>query len=228
MTLDTMNSGRSDRTASRKARRRQLIRATIDSVAKRGLSDTTLATVTNGAKLSHGTINFHFRSKERLLVETLKFLSEEHHDHWRGALKKAGPTPQEQLTALVETDFDPVICSPKKLAVWFAYWGEAKVRPAYLDICGSYDLERLAEMTRLSRLLKEDGRYDRIDPSLVAQSLETLIDGLWLNMLLYPQIYPRESARRNCMAFLAGMFPHHFPLAAAADCTGHLRCDSKG
>lgn len=223
-----MNSGRSDRTASRKARRRQLIRATIDSVAKRGLSETTLATVTSGAKLSHGTINFHFRSKERLLVETLRSLSEEHHDHWRAALEKAGPAPQVRLAALVETDFDPGICTPKNLAVWFAYWGEAKARPAYLDICGSYDLERLAEMTRLCRLLKEDGRYDQIDPTVVAQSLESLIDGLWLNMLLYPQIYTRDGARRNCLAFLAGMFPRHFPLAEETDCSGPLRCNSKG
>lgn len=201
----------------------------MDSVAKRGLSDTTLATVTNGAKLSHGTINFHFRSKERLLVETLKTLSEEHHAYWHEALERAGPTPQAQLAALVETDFAPSICNPKKLAVWFAYWGEAKVRPAYLDICGSYDLERLNEMTRLCRLLKKDGGYDHIDPVMVAQSLEALIDGLWLNMLLYPKFYPREEARRNGFAFLAGMFPRHFPLAEeTTDCGARRAGNSKG
>ena len=229
MTFDTGNSGRSDRTASRKARRRQLIKATIDSVAKRGLSDTTLATVIDGAKLSHGTINFHFRSKELLLVETLKFLSAEHHDHWHEALEKAGSTPQEQLAALIETDFAPTICNPKKLAVWFAYWGEAQARPAYLDICGKYDLERLTEITRLCRLLKEDGRYAHIDPSMVAKSLEAFIDGLWLNMLLYPKIFQRDEARRDCLAFLAGTFPRHFPLdREAPGCGLRLRCNTKG
>ncbi len=227
--LESGNSGRSERTASRKARRRQLIKATIESVAKHGLSDTTLATVTNGAKLSHGTINFHFKSKERLLVETLKFLSEEHHNHWRASLEKAGPTPQERLAALIETDFDPIICNPKKLAVWFAYWGEAKARPAYLEICGKHDLERLTEIMRLCQLLKDDGQYAHIDPSMAAKSLEAFIDGLWLNMLLYPKVFQREEARRDCLAFLAGTFPKHFPLdREATDCVVRLRCDAKG
>ncbi len=80
--LVTEISGRSNRTANREARRRQLIEATIASIAELGFTDTTLSTVTTRAKLSHGTINFHFKSKQLLLVETLKYLAEEHRDHW--------------------------------------------------------------------------------------------------------------------------------------------------
>lgn len=229
MTLETVNPGRSDRTAARAVRRRQLIEATIESIAKHGFSDTTLATVTNGAKLSHGTINFHFRSKEILFVETLKFLSEEHHNHWHAAVEKAGSTPQERLAALIETDFAPTICNPKKLAVWFAYWGEAKARPAYLEICGKYDLDRLTEITRLCQDLKDDGRYVHTDPSMAAKSLEAFVDGLWLNMLLYPEVFDRNEARRDCLAFLAGMFPRHFPLGRDSDGRAvRLPCSSKG
>lgn len=212
MALSAENVERSDRTASREVRRRQLIKATIDSIAKRGLSDTTLATVTRGAKLSHGTINFHFKSKDLLLIETLRFLTEEHHDHWRASLERAGSAPEEQLVALIETDFAPTICNPKKLAVWFAYWGEAKARPAYMEIGGKYDQERLAKFTSLCRKLKEKGNYTNIDASMVAKSLEAFIDGLWLNMLLYPKVFQRAEARRDCLAFLAGAFPLHFPL----------------
>nr|NIS43004.1 TetR family transcriptional regulator [Desulfuromonadales bacterium] len=56
------NSGHGDRTANREARRRQLIEATIASIAELGFTDTTLSTVTTRAGLSHGTINFHFTS----------------------------------------------------------------------------------------------------------------------------------------------------------------------
>jgi TetR/AcrR family transcriptional repressor of bet genes len=213
MRSSTANADRGDRTASREVRRRQLIKATIDSIAQRGLSDTTLATVTRGAKLSHGTINFHFKSKDLLLIETLRFLTEEHHDHWRASLERAGPAPEEQLTALIETDFAPAICNPKKLAVWFAYWGEAKARPAYMEIGGKYDQERLNKFTSLCRELKENGSYTHIDPSIAAKSLEAFIDGLWLNLLLYPKVFLRDEARRDCFSFLAGMFPLHFPLA---------------
>ena len=54
------------RTASKEERQLQLIQATIRSVARNGLSDTTMATVSSEAGLSQGIINLHFQSKDRL------------------------------------------------------------------------------------------------------------------------------------------------------------------
>src|SRR5688572_32423459 len=79
------------RKASKETRRLQLIEATIDSLAKRGYSETTMADVADGAGLSRGIVNFHFESKEKLLVATLQHMSEEYAAHWRGALDRAGP-----------------------------------------------------------------------------------------------------------------------------------------
>jgi TetR/AcrR family transcriptional repressor of bet genes len=212
MTLATDDSARSDRTANRRARRRQLIEATIASVAELGFADTTLSSVTERADLSHGTINFHFKTKELLFIETLKYLAEEHRDQWHAALEKAESRPEKQLAAMIEIDFDPVICNDKRLAVWFAFWGEAKCRPAYLGICGQIDEERLIEFKRLCRLIKDDGGYTHVDASLVAKCLQSLIDGIWLNKLCQPDVYQRGEAIRMCVSFLAGWFPRHFPL----------------
>ena len=137
------------RTASRLVRRRQLIDATIESIAKYGLSGTTLTTVTKEADLSHGIVNFHFKSKEVLFEETLGFLAQEHYDHWLSAMTKAGPDPVKQLFAIIDVDFKSNICSPKKLAVWFAFWGQAKYRPTYLDIHSKHDEQRAVELNRL-------------------------------------------------------------------------------
>lgn len=212
MSLVTENSGRSERTANREARRRQLIDATIESIADLGFTDTTLSTVTTRADLSHGTINFYFKSKELLFIETLKYLAEEHRDYWHAALETAGSRPERQLAAMIEIDFDPVICNDKRLAVWFAFWGETKCRPAYLDICGQIDAERLGEFERLCREIKNDGPYPHVDASLVAKCLQSLIDGIWLNKLCQPEVYRSSEALRMCLAFLAGWFPEHFPL----------------
>src|SRR5919109_4630275 len=71
------------RKASKEARRQQLIEATIDSLAKRGYSETTMADVADGAGLSRGIVNFHFESKEKLLVATLQYMADEYARHWR-------------------------------------------------------------------------------------------------------------------------------------------------
>ena len=77
------------RAATKALRRQQLIDSTIDSIAKRGFSGTTLADVADGAGLSRGIVNFHFKSKEMLLVETLRYLAEEYRDAWRRGLERA-------------------------------------------------------------------------------------------------------------------------------------------
>ena len=98
MTATTETLPVATRTAPRKVRREQLIKATIQSIAKRGLAETTLAHVTLGANLSLGTANYHFTSKQTLFVETLKYLVEEHRNQWRKNLERSsivaqGPTP---------------------------------------------------------------------------------------------------------------------------------------
>lgn len=214
MSLDIDNTVSLGRTAPKEVRRRQLIEATINSIAERGLSQTTLATVTNGAKLSHGIVNFHFKNKEALFVETLGYLAQEHYDHWQAAMEKAGSESGKRLAAIVAVDFERAICSPKKLAVWFAFWGQAKYRPAYLEVHDRYDIQRSDEISRLCRLITEEGGYDHIDPDSAARNIVALVDGLWLSLLLYPKSYQRKQSRDDCFAFLGELFPKHFPRLA--------------
>jgi len=222
MDADVDNSVKPGRTASREVRRRQLIEATIDSIAERGFSGTTLATVTKGANLSHGIVNFYFKNKETLFAETLGLLAQEHFACWQKAMEESDPKPGNQLKAIVEVDFERAICSPKKLAVWFAFWGQAKHRPTYLEIHDQYDIQRSSEIGRLCRLIIADGAYENRDPSSAARSIVALIDGLWLNQLLYPNSVSRNQARDDCFAFLAELFPRHFPVAANSQA-----CNSK-
>lgn len=199
-----------DRTAGNEVTRRQLIEATIESIAVHGFNKTTLSTVTRIAKMSHGIINFHFQSKELLLLEAMKYLTDEHLNHWRAGLAAAKNTPEAQLLALVATDFDPKIANPKRIAVWFAYWGEVNNRPAYRDIADSKDVERREQIKRLGEALKKQGNYAQVDSDVFACNLEALIDGLWLRMLLSPDTINADKARQNCLTFLSATFPQHF------------------
>lgn len=198
------------RTATRDARRQQLINATIDSISKYGFSGTTLASVTKGAKMSHGIVNYHFKSKEELYVETLGFLANEHYERWSTSMENAGAEPSKRLAAIIEVDFEAAICSRKKIAVWFSFWGQAKQRPSYLKIHNNFDKQRAKEIQRLCAQIVEQGNYQHIDAASTGRSLIALVDGLWLNHLLYPQTFNRKLARDDCFAFLADAFPDHF------------------
>ena len=203
------DESRPRRTETKEVRRRQLIEATIDSIAANGFAGTTTAVVAEAANLSHGIINFHFKSKERLFIETIGFLADEHYALWRKNIAATGRAPEDRLIALIETDFHPDVCNRRKLAVWFAFYSEPRYRALYRERCQKVDAERIAETERLCRQIQRDGEYGHVNPRMFAQSLEAFIDGLWLNILIYPGAFSREDAKAECRAYLATTFPDH-------------------
>jgi TetR/AcrR family transcriptional repressor of bet genes len=203
------------RTAPPAERREQLILATIRSVADRGLADTTIATVAQEAGLSQGIVNLHFRSKDGLLTETLRYLADEYRSACHEAAATGEVSPVAGLLAMVELDFRRNICSRDKLAVWFAFWGERRFRPTYRRICAERD-RSYDDMVRLMcARLCEEGGYPGVEPAVVADGLSALTDGLWLDLLVRPDTMSRERARRITLSYLADVFPRHFDRPAA-------------
>jgi TetR/AcrR family transcriptional repressor of bet genes len=169
-----------------------------------------MADVADGAGLSRGIVNFHFESKEKLLVATLQHMYDEYAAHWRAALEKAGDDPASKLQALVAADFDRAICNKRKLAAWCAFWGEAKSRPTYQALSGARDQAYQGTVVSLCGLLKQDGGYD-CDPESIALALSAMLEGLWLRLMMGTQDVSRETALNGANAFLASAFPKHYP-----------------
>ena len=198
------------RTAPKEQRRLQLIKATMRSIARRGLSDTTMATVASLAGLSQGIINLHFKSKERLLVETLRYVTDDYRQAWERALENAGPASADKLTALIDVDFEKAVCDRNKLAVWFAFWGESKSRPTYRKLCTERDEEYLRVLTGLCQDLIDGGGFTGLDAEIIASGLSAMSEGLWLDLLLTPETMNPERARDICLTHMASIFPGYF------------------
>lgn len=204
---------RKGRKASRETRRLQLIEATIDSLARRGYSETTMANVADGAGLSRGIVNFHFESKDKLLVATLQHMADEYAAHWRGAIENAGSDPARRLRALVAADFDRGICNKRKLAAWCAFWGEAKSRPTYRKLCGGRDAEYEEALVAIVGALIDEGGY-ALDARATAEGLGALLEGLWLRLLMMDDL-TRERALAVALKHLEATFPRHFGARAS-------------
>ena len=197
---------RSQRQNSKAIRRQELIEATIDQLAKRGFEGTTLADVATAAGMSRGIVNFHFDTKEKLLVETLRTLSDEYRGHWKAALKAAGADPAARLWALVSADFDRRICTPRKLGAWCAFWGEAKSRPTYRELCSANDEEYQATVIELCRGLAAPGQ----DHAALARVIVVMLEGFWLHLMMAPKDLKREQALAAARHHLVSVFPRHF------------------
>lgn len=204
------------RTAAREKRRQQLIDATMKCIAKKGMGSTTLSDVAGTAGLSQGIVNLHFESKDNLLNETLRYLADEYKTQFDRALRRSGPAPADKLQALMEMDLRPSICERRKVAVWFAFWGEAKSRPAYLRICDEYDCYYDKVLESLCQDIIIDGGYQHLDAGAMRMALASLTNGLWLSCLINPQNWDRGRASNAVRTFLSNVFPKHFDTASTA------------
>lgn len=188
-------------------RRKQLIDAAIASIVERGLSATTLASVAAAAGLSQGSAVFYFKSKENLLLETLRQHYEDYNAAWRDALAAAGDDPVDQLAALVFSDVDEAVCTPTNMALWSAFWGEAAARPRFGELCEHYDQIRYDAMLAVCEDAARLVPGDRWTAVAIADLLDAITDGMWTRMHVSPDFMDHARARGIIARALAMLFP---------------------
>src|SRR5690349_16540600 len=119
--------------------RAAILQAAIAVIARHSLSGTTVQLVAEAAKVASGTVILHFKTKDALLLAALEKIAVEFEQARREALHRAGDDPVKALEAVIEVNLDPKVSDPANVAVWYAFWGEAKARKLYLERIGGYD-----------------------------------------------------------------------------------------
>lgn len=193
-------------------RRTQLIEATITTIAKNGFARTTLAMVAKEARLSPGIVNFYFKTKDGLLLHTLSYLAAEYEAAWKLEVERVGPDPVASLDAVIRVDLGRSICVRRKVSVWMAFWAEAPTRPKYRKLCADLSADYFEQTSGMCRQIAARGGYGDVDPDSVARSLNALISGFWLDLVMDPSTFDREGAKQACRRLLAAAFPRDFAL----------------
>jgi AcrR family transcriptional regulator len=188
-------------------RRQAIVEAAIAVIARHSLSGTTIERVAAEAGVSPGTVMFHFDRKETLLVSTLEQVAQDFEAARAAAMAAAGD-PEAALEALIEVTFDRRVSDPKRVAVWYAFWGEARARQVYLERIGALDAAYQADLVVLCReLARRVGSPPHLDPEAVALGLAGLMDGLWEEILTLGRGFDRDRAKRLCRSYLNSIFP---------------------
>lgn len=180
------------------------------TIAKQGFARTTMGHVAKAAGLSQGIVNFYFKTKESLLYETLVTLAEEYEALSRQAVERAGPDPVAALAAIIETDLGPQACNPQKVAVWLAFWAESRGRPKYRQLCANLTGDYFRQVGDLCAQVAARGGYGNVDVEIISCGLNSMIDGLWVDLVIDPKSFDRERSKEACLAYLASFFPAEF------------------
>jgi len=179
-------------------------------IARKGIGNTTLRDVAGEAGLSQGIVNLHFDSKDNLLTETLQYLANDYKTEFDKELEKSGPGPAEKLLALMELDLRPDICDRRKIAVWFAFWGEVKSMPTYRKICDASDRYYDSVVEDLCAKVIAEGKYENVAASATTLALTSMTNGFWLSYLISPRAFDRNEAVEAVRTYLVTQFPKHY------------------
>ena len=196
--------------AKRAQRRQQLIQAAIDCISRKGIGDTTVADIARAADMAVGSITQYFSGKDALFTAVLQQMAQEFETAWRADIAQAGAGDAAgRLRAFLLTYFRADVCQRKKVAVWFAYWGEVRARPHYRAVCTGSDLVHDATLRDLCAALIRDGGYAELDPARTAKTLAALAQGLWLERLTGSDGLSRGDLARHALLGLRALFPRH-------------------
>ena len=207
----------------RQRQRQRLIDACISALHIYGPSRTTVEKVVALADLSPGIVRFYFDSKAAMLVASLEYLAAEFGERVLVPVQRLKDTPVQALRLLVNLYLDADIASPRKVSVWYAFWGEASARQEYQDICGKKD-EEFAALVRelMARMIASSGA-SHLDADAVALGLMGVLEVLWQGIAFQSEAnVDRPAAVARSLRYLHSIFPGHFNEAAgiAAPDTG--------
>jgi betaine-aldehyde dehydrogenase len=178
-------------------RRRQLIEATIDTLADEGFVATTLAEIGSRAHVSPGLISHYFTDKDGLLEATLRNLASRLS---RGVSQRlrAARTPRERVQGVIDATLAPEEFEPKTCSVWLAFWGQVIHSERLRRVQRVYQRRMLSNLTHALRRIVPHREAQRI-----AVGLAAMIDGLWLRATLSsPHETDSRAARTMASTFV--------------------------
>ena len=191
-----------------------LIEATLDSIAEIGFARTSVSEIIARANLSRGMIHLHFKGKDNLITEAVKYASASYYDSLDQLLANAGPSPQERLAAIIRSDLSEEVLNRKSVSIWYAFRGEARERAAVAAYSDTRDA-RLRDLAYTAFLeISKEAKLP--DPEVISRDathgILAFLEGMWTDYLLHPNSFSRSSALRIIFRFLSALFPRYFNL----------------
>ena len=183
--------------------RELLVDATIESVHRYGLSDTSVATVTEIAGLSRGMVRHCFSSKNAMLIAAYQSLRVE----WsRNFFAAQGESAFETVIRMVESMFCPPNLEPIKVTAWMAFTVACLHDKELNRICREDNaMWRDAISAELRAHAEQTGL--QVDADRVADTVLAAADGLWLRYRIEPERMTPEMARDLIVQLVQDLVP---------------------
>ena len=185
-------------------RRRELLDATVASLAQLGARGTTGREICRRAGVSHGLLRHYFQNPDNLLLETYEALCERFLRHVEDTIEAHRGSPREALSLYFATSFSEEWAAQEIIAAWFVFWQLVRSREDFAEVSARFNarLRGLVEM-----LLHGLSAPCAVPLEDAVAIISNLIDGLWIDYYLAPARAPTARCVALCEQVVALMFP---------------------
>ena len=177
-------------TENNEARRVQMLKAAAELICERGFSDTRISDVAKRAGVSSALVIYYFGTRDRLLVDALRFSEESFYEAAEQMLSEISSL-RERLSLLVQWTCIPSGAdeNPGAWGLWFDLWAQA-FRHEEVK-AGRVELD--ARWRRMIIDAIESAELDStVDASMFALEFSALLDGLSIQVALEdPEVNPK-------------------------------------
>ena len=186
-----MQGRRKFRREGEERRRQDLIEATLDCVAERGLQGATVRAIALRAGVTAGLIRHYFPGKEELLQAAYATIMGRMTEQSKTALAAAARDPRRRLSAFVEASLLPPVIDARVFSQWANFIGRASSDPALAVAHRAGYLGFRDEVEALvAEVLVAAGRTAaKSELRRYAIAINAIIDGLWIEGCLAGDVF---------------------------------------
>ncbi len=161
------------------ARRQQIVKTAIQTIAQQGISQASLAEIARKAGCSKGVISYHFNGKDELIEEILSSLMREPADYIKQRVSRSD-TALGKLRAYVEANFEFMKENREGYVALVDLWGS---RGASHDV-NRFNADAYEPSRHYLGKILDDGRkrgeLRELSVSTTASLIQAAIDGIML------------------------------------------------
>jgi AcrR family transcriptional regulator len=191
-------------TEQNEGRRIEMLRAAAELICERGFGDTRIADVAKRAGVSSALVIYYFGTRDRLLVDALRFSEE---SFYEAAEKMLAVTPslRERLSLLIRWTCVPEADDeiPGAWGLWFDLWAQAfrhsEIKAGRVEL----DARWRTMIVDAVRSAEEDEVDAAVDVRMFALEFAALLDGLSIQVALEDPEIDSEIAYDIAMRFAA-------------------------
>ncbi|MFC4601750.1 TetR/AcrR family transcriptional regulator [Cohnella hongkongensis] len=203
MSIKNKPSGQKQMSFIEKARRAQIVKCAIETIAEVGYTQASLGEIAKRAKISKGVISYHFANKEELLEQ----IAIEYYIAWQSYIApriEAQKSPKEMLRVYIESNLAFVAENRQHVFAVIKLVSKNITAKGKLQFSADHDEAVLVPIENILALGVQEGLFRKFTQSsarVIALTIRNAIDGFTMELMRKPHLDVQEYTRELVTIF---------------------------